>query len=180
MAASILVLPSLQACLSLDMAIQLSRQSLWCSLRCSGQQQGLHANKSEVTFPLAQLNDALRPCKRPIRSPAALHSRMTAQPAQAMQLMNVEMDGYPAVGGGPCQMRGWPTRGMFLCCPPPGSCLSSWSAQPAGSSSQPGSVLFAVACLVFVGRRWSRRHRTTRRRVCGVVAGRRTRSYSSD
>lgn len=57
MTASILVLPSLQARSSLDMAIQLSRQSLWSSLGCSGQQQGHHANKSKVTFPLAPLNE---------------------------------------------------------------------------------------------------------------------------
>lgn len=179
MTALILVLPSVQAWLSPDMAVHFSWQSLRCTPWCSGQQQGHLANKSEVNFPLAQLRDALRPCQNPIRSPVALHGQMTAQPAQAMQLMDVERDGYPAVGGGPCQMRGWPTRGMFLCRPPPGSCLSSWSAQPAGSFSQPGPVLFAVACLVFVGRRWGRRHRTTRRRVCGMVACPRTWSYSS-
>lgn len=49
-------------------------------------------------------------------------------------------------------MRGWPSRGMCLCRPPPGGWSTSWSAKPAGSPSQPGLVLVAVACHVFVGR----------------------------
>lgn len=75
---------------SLDLAAQLSWQSPWRSLWYPCQKQGYRAIKLGVDFSLAQLNEALRPWKSTIRSPAVPHGQMTAKPAQALQLTTLK------------------------------------------------------------------------------------------